>query len=222
MGGHQIWKYNLLKIVFPLKWSWPMVLLYSSSAYYSTVILCRTSDVVSAYHLPQVHLHQILSSSDVVSTIEVQFAKFCLTISFSLKRNTGKFCFTYENKVHHSLGFIVQVYNTRLSFYVALLILCQLIIFHEYIYTKSITVYCCGGIKCQLVLLFSIKISLLWWLELVKQDGSSRETDVIPTPIVIIDQDSDPDATIVEITFGDRLGALLDTVWHIHFRVLNN
>lgn len=44
------------------------------------------------------------------------------------------------------------------------------------------------------------------------EDGSSQETDVVPTPIVIIDQDSDPDATIVEITFGDRLGALLDTM----------
>ncbi|XP_047939229.1 ACT domain-containing protein DS12, chloroplastic [Salvia hispanica] len=44
------------------------------------------------------------------------------------------------------------------------------------------------------------------------EGGSSQETDVVPTPIVIIDQDSDEDATIVEITFGDRLGALLDTV----------
>ncbi|XP_038974706.1 ACT domain-containing protein DS12, chloroplastic [Phoenix dactylifera] len=44
------------------------------------------------------------------------------------------------------------------------------------------------------------------------EDGSSNETDTVPTPKVIIDQDSDPDATIVEITFGDRLGALLDTV----------
>ncbi|KAL8456876.1 hypothetical protein ACS0TY_034104 [Phlomoides rotata] len=44
------------------------------------------------------------------------------------------------------------------------------------------------------------------------EDGSSQETDVIPTPSVMIDQDSDPDATIVEITFGDRLGALLDTM----------
>ncbi|KAL2463054.1 ACT domain-containing protein ACR11-like [Forsythia ovata] len=41
---------------------------------------------------------------------------------------------------------------------------------------------------------------------------SSQETSTIPTPVVIIDQDSDPDATIVEITFGDRLGALLDTM----------
>uniref|UniRef100_A0A1D1YTM7 ACT domain-containing protein ACR n=1 Tax=Anthurium amnicola TaxID=1678845 RepID=A0A1D1YTM7_9ARAE len=44
------------------------------------------------------------------------------------------------------------------------------------------------------------------------EDGSSNETDTVPTPKVIIDQDSDPDSTIVEITFGDRLGALLDTM----------
>lgn len=45
------------------------------------------------------------------------------------------------------------------------------------------------------------------------EDGSSTKTDnTVPTPKVIIDQDSDPDATIVEITFGDRLGALLDTM----------
>jgi hypothetical protein len=31
-------------------------------------------------------------------------------------------------------------------------------------------------------------------------------------PVVLIDQDSDPDATIVQLSFGDRLGALLDTV----------
>lgn len=47
-----------------------------------------------------------------------------------------------------------------------------------------------------------------------EQDGSKGETDTIPTPTVLIDQDSDPDATVVEITFGDRLGALLDTVSH--------
>ncbi|CAL9084793.1 unnamed protein product [Musa textilis] len=44
------------------------------------------------------------------------------------------------------------------------------------------------------------------------EDGSPNETDTVPTPKVIIDQDSDPDATIVEITFGDRLGSLLDTM----------
>ncbi|BBG99282.1 hypothetical protein Prudu_008915 [Prunus dulcis] len=44
-----------------------------------------------------------------------------------------------------------------------------------------------------------------------KPDGIQSETDKIPIPKVIIDQDSDPNATVVEITFGDRLGALLDT-----------
>ncbi|KAA8542029.1 hypothetical protein F0562_023181 [Nyssa sinensis] len=44
------------------------------------------------------------------------------------------------------------------------------------------------------------------------EGGSYQETDKIPTPKVIIDQDSDPNATVVEITFGDRLGALLDTM----------
>lgn len=64
---------------------------------------------------------------------------------------------------------------------------------------------------------FSLKICLIsdfmfigFWYDL--QDGSYQETDVIPTPKVIIDQDSDPNATVVEITFGNRLGALLDTV----------
>ncbi|KAG2669622.1 hypothetical protein I3843_14G039800 [Carya illinoinensis] len=38
------------------------------------------------------------------------------------------------------------------------------------------------------------------------------ESDTVPTPVVIIDQDTNPSATIVEITFGDRLGALLDTM----------
>ncbi|XVF28029.1 hypothetical protein REPUB_Repub14bG0160200 [Reevesia pubescens] len=46
----------------------------------------------------------------------------------------------------------------------------------------------------------------------VENDGSFHNTDTVPTPKVIIDQDSDPDATVVEITFGDRLGALLDTM----------
>ncbi|GAU12039.1 hypothetical protein TSUD_00030 [Trifolium subterraneum] len=43
------------------------------------------------------------------------------------------------------------------------------------------------------------------------QSGNQGETDTVPTPVVIIDQDTDPNATVVEITFGDRLGALLDT-----------
>ncbi|XP_009604635.1 ACT domain-containing protein DS12, chloroplastic [Nicotiana tomentosiformis] len=44
------------------------------------------------------------------------------------------------------------------------------------------------------------------------EDGSSQVTAAVPTPKVIIDLDSDPDATVVEVTFGDRLGALLDTM----------
>lgn len=44
------------------------------------------------------------------------------------------------------------------------------------------------------------------------EDRSSSNTDTVPTPKVIIDQDSDPDATIVEVTLGDRLGDLLDTM----------
>ncbi|XP_061973730.1 ACT domain-containing protein ACR11-like isoform X1 [Populus nigra] len=44
------------------------------------------------------------------------------------------------------------------------------------------------------------------------EDGSQNDTNAIPTPKVIIDQDADPDATVVEVTFGDRLGALLDTM----------
>lgn len=31
-------------------------------------------------------------------------------------------------------------------------------------------------------------------------------------PMVLIDQDADPEATIVQLSFGDRLGALIDTV----------
>lgn len=41
---------------------------------------------------------------------------------------------------------------------------------------------------------------------------SQQESDSVPMPIVLIDQDSDPDATIVQVSFGDRLGALLDTM----------
>ncbi|XP_057545332.1 ACT domain-containing protein ACR11 isoform X2 [Amaranthus tricolor] len=44
------------------------------------------------------------------------------------------------------------------------------------------------------------------------EDGINPETEDIPTPKVIIDLDSDPEATVVEITFGHRLGALLDTM----------
>ncbi|XP_060963647.1 ACT domain-containing protein ACR12 isoform X1 [Cannabis sativa] len=41
---------------------------------------------------------------------------------------------------------------------------------------------------------------------------SEQGADYDPTPIVMIDQDSDSDATIVQLSFGDRLGALIDTM----------
>lgn len=40
----------------------------------------------------------------------------------------------------------------------------------------------------------------------------SAQDDYIPMPVVMIDQDSDSEATIVQISFGDRLGALIDTM----------
>lgn len=43
----------------------------------------------------------------------------------------------------------------------------------------------------------------------------SGSDDSIPTPVVLIDQDSDANATVVEVSFGDRLGALLDTVCNL-------
>uniref|UniRef100_A0A803N8B2 ACT domain-containing protein ACR n=1 Tax=Chenopodium quinoa TaxID=63459 RepID=A0A803N8B2_CHEQI len=41
---------------------------------------------------------------------------------------------------------------------------------------------------------------------------SDMDSDPIPMPVVLIDQDSDPVATIVQLSFGDRLGALIDTM----------
>ncbi|XP_062091768.1 ACT domain-containing protein ACR12 [Humulus lupulus] len=41
---------------------------------------------------------------------------------------------------------------------------------------------------------------------------SEQDADYDPMPIVMIDQDSDSDATIVQLSFGDRLGALIDTM----------
>ncbi|XP_002974263.2 ACT domain-containing protein ACR12 [Selaginella moellendorffii] len=38
------------------------------------------------------------------------------------------------------------------------------------------------------------------------------EEEEVPLPIVVIDQDADPHTTVVEVSFGDRLGALLDTM----------
>nr|CAB3459401.1 unnamed protein product [Digitaria exilis] len=42
--------------------------------------------------------------------------------------------------------------------------------------------------------------------------SSATSDEAVPDPVVMIDQDSDRDATIVQLSFGDRLGALLDTM----------
>ncbi|KAK8651444.1 hypothetical protein V6N13_141045 [Hibiscus sabdariffa] len=41
---------------------------------------------------------------------------------------------------------------------------------------------------------------------------TGQDDDYIPMPIVLIDQDSDSEATVVQLSFGDRLGALIDTM----------
>ncbi|KAG7554113.1 ACT domain [Arabidopsis suecica] len=41
---------------------------------------------------------------------------------------------------------------------------------------------------------------------------SEDDDDVVPMPMVMIDQDADPEATIVQLSFGNRLGALIDTM----------
>jgi hypothetical protein len=42
--------------------------------------------------------------------------------------------------------------------------------------------------------------------------AAAAPAEAKPTPIVVIDNLSDPLATIVEVSFGDLLGELLDTV----------
>ncbi|KAM7264524.1 hypothetical protein ACFE04_002207 [Oxalis oulophora] len=41
---------------------------------------------------------------------------------------------------------------------------------------------------------------------------SELDDDFVPKPMVLIDQDSDSQSTIVQLSFGDRLGALIDTM----------
>jgi len=48
--------------------------------------------------------------------------------------------------------------------------------------------------------------------ELLGKILSQKADEAVPVPVVMIDQDSDRDSTIVQLSFGDRLGALLDTV----------
>ncbi len=44
------------------------------------------------------------------------------------------------------------------------------------------------------------------------ENGAVGTSESVPTPIVKIDNQHDPFATVVTIEFGDRLGELLDTV----------
>ena len=44
-------------------------------------------------------------------------------------------------------------------------------------------------------------------------DDVTAEAGAVPQPVVKIDNQHDPFATVVSVQFGDRLGELLDTVW---------
>ena len=43
-------------------------------------------------------------------------------------------------------------------------------------------------------------------------NGTTTEAGAVPEPVVKIDNQHDPFATVVSVQFGDRLGELLDTV----------
>ena len=59
-----------------------------------------------------------------------------------------------------------------------------------------------------------------WIILTVQQSGDNP--DSVPMPIVLIDQESDCEATIVQLSFGDRLGALLDMViWLLETKLCN-
>lgn len=66
-------------------------------------------------------------------------------------------------------------------------------------------------------------ILLIWWYYFEYALQYDEATDSVPMPMVLIEQDLDSDATIVQLSFGDRLGALIDTVrymfleLHAHF-----
>ena len=45
-----------------------------------------------------------------------------------------------------------------------------------------------------------------------KNGAAATAEDAVPTPVVKIDNQHDPFATVVTIEYGDRLGELLDTV----------
>ncbi|XP_048231655.1 ACT domain-containing protein ACR12 isoform X3 [Ricinus communis] len=55
--------------------------------------------------------------------------------------------------------------------------------------------------------------SRLWVYNSPQDRKKNFEQDAdVPMPVLLIDQDSDSDATSVQVSFGDRLGALIDTM----------
>ncbi|WRX12188.1 hypothetical protein QQP08_004675 [Theobroma cacao] len=64
------------------------------------------------------------------------------------------------------------------------------------------------GIKCIMAKVERFMSLMLFF----RHDKTDQDADYIPMPIVLIDQDSDSEATIVQLSFGDRLGALIDTM----------
>ncbi|WRX12186.1 hypothetical protein QQP08_004673 [Theobroma cacao] len=64
------------------------------------------------------------------------------------------------------------------------------------------------GIKCIMAKVERFMSLMLFF----RHDETDQDADYIPMPMVLIDQDSDSEATIVQLSFGDRLGALVDTM----------
>lgn len=142
--GANISAKTMLKLTVHLSWNWSIGgcwitskicwLLYFPLKWFWAVICC----IPCAF---------CFLCFDVVLTIEAKYDEYCYTVTFLFER---------EWWLSYLLGNLVWVYDdTRLYMLFALVLLCQPIIFHEYFYTKSVSIYCCGGIECWLELLHS-------------------------------------------------------------------
>ncbi|KAL0557166.1 hypothetical protein IC582_005684 [Cucumis melo] len=69
-----------------------------------------------------------------------------------------------------------------------------------------------GGARLTFLRKWNILSASTNGLNAVSPASLMFDQDNVPMPIVLIDQDSDSNATIVEVSFGDRLGALIDTM----------
>jgi hypothetical protein len=67
-----------------------------------------------------------------------------------------------------------------------------------------------GGVVVERRVIYSRLCSVCSAAESATANGTTPAS--IPEPVVKIDNESDPFATIVSIEYGDRLGELLDTV----------